>query len=160
MAEAAQYTEVLPEMSVKAPDIKPAMRPQARKLDVARVEELAAIGLKPAAIGPAMGFSVSGFRNRWEREPRLREAWERGNSAWQVALATTLNGMALRGNIVAALFSAKQGHGLGWSDNIRTQVVEEGDSQAQKRFLEQRKKEHRLPAPPEATAAIEIKQNA
>lgn len=138
-----------PSMRVDAPVIG---RPNRRQnvVDLAEVERLAGIGMKPAAIGPAMGITVSKFRGMYEKQARVRDAYERGNAVWQKALLTKVQeGIAAGGNPALLIFALKQMHGAGWSDNVKVTQDNPVNTDANKKYVEWKKKKDKEAIPPE-----------
>ena len=131
--------ELGPDMVVEAPKIGPMGR-KAATVDLKRVEELAALGMKPVVIGPAMGFTVSKFRGLFERRAAVRDAYDRGNAKWQeMLLLKVTEGVAAGGNPALLIFSLKQMHGAGWSDNVKVTQENPVNTDAHRKFVEWQK---------------------
>lgn len=80
-------------------------------IDLAAVEELAAVGASKSAVAARLGFHREAFDNRAD----LREAFERGAAALEIELAARLLEKARSGDTIAVLFSLKGR--FGWRDS-------------------------------------------
>ena len=144
----ATYVEVETVNEFIAPEFKKGSRAKALRIDLAEVEHLAEIGMKPAAIGPCLTapVSVHAFRRQFEGKRLVREAYERGNARWQ---KTVLERMASgKHGVIADIFALKQSHGANWSDHVVTTQDNERGKEAQKVFAERQKKVTALPPGP------------
>lgn len=141
------YVEELgPAMEVEAPQIGRPNR-RAATVDLGEVERLAGLGMKPVAIGPALGMTVSRFRGLFDRAA-VRDAYDRGNAKWQETLLKAVSdGVKAGGNPALLIFSLKQMHGTGWADNMKVTQEPESNSEAQQRFLKRKKQEKLKVAP-------------
>ena len=138
--------DIQPELEIRAPMLPVAgsIKPPKTKIDLVEVERLAGLGLKPAAIGPLLGLPVRTFYYHWEKKAAVRDAYDRGNSQWQLTLVNTIKEKAVlnKKDIIALIFSLKQAHGAAWSDGAKPQTADQ-ESEAQKRFLKNRRADKR-----------------
>lgn len=158
--EEPTYVEVEPLQEFEAP-IFPRSMKRTPKIDLADVERLAALGLRPAAIGPNIGLSIRSFELQWGRKRLIREAYERGNAIWQRILAERMAKYAADGGkegVTATIFSLKQAHGSNWSDHVTTSLPER-DNTAQAVFEARKKKVTALPAAPKLLEKGEVERN-
>ena len=92
-------------------------RPRA-KLDPAEIEKLASIGATQREI--AQWFKISKPTvERYLRNPRLREVFERGNTAFDLSIRRKQAELAMNGNVTMLIWLGKQR--LGQRDRLDTQ---------------------------------------
>lgn len=109
-----------PIMEFAAPVLKRSYGHVKEKIDLKEVERLASIGMKPAVIGPCIGFTVAAFRYRFEKYEAVRDAWAKGNAAWTLKMLELTNSILAKPesarNPALLIFALKQAHGAGWAD--------------------------------------------
>ncbi len=87
--------------------------------DISQVEEMAGKGMTLHQIAIMLDISDSTL-DRWLKEPRIKRAYERGRLVAMGQVSGTLFNLAIKGDVVAAIFYLKSQ--FGWQDRPKEEV--------------------------------------
>ena len=104
-------------MEIKAPK-KVGRKPI--KIDIDKVERLAAQGLGPTQIARALGVSWDTYNKNKKRSSELSEAIKRGEAEGLAEVTNALFSSAQGGNVTAQIFYLKNRDTENWMDRVET----------------------------------------
>ena len=104
-------------MEIKAPK-KVGRKPI--KIDIDKVERLAAQGLGPTQIARALGVSWDTYNKNKKRSSELSEAIKRGEAEGLAEVTNALFSSAQGGNVTAQIFYLKNRDTTNWMDRVET----------------------------------------
>tara|TARA_R100000458_G_C8248037_1_gene225513 strand:- start:607 stop:1095 length:489 start_codon:yes stop_codon:yes gene_type:complete len=97
---------------------KPGRKPI--KIDIDKVEQLAAQGLGPTQIARALGVSWDTYNKNKKRSSELSDAIKRGEAKGLAEVTNALFSSAQGGNVTAQIFYLKNRDTTNWMDRVET----------------------------------------